>query len=234
MRKRAYSKILPFLFILQFVPGFSMAEDIAIGSETIDKLMGEWEGAMTFPTTKLGIIWRFEKNERGEIIGSMGRYIQEIASVQMRNLLITNTNISFDIPGGSYSGKILDNRISGQWDEGKLVPMDMTKKEVVELSRESMERLEGVWTGRANSTNLEFQFSISENRLEGALDTRRFLGLGPKDLLVIDITLEGNELSLRVPRLQGEYVAILSEREAKGVFTYEGEAYSLTITRSDI
>ena len=232
MRTNVYSVLVSFSFLFLAIGGFGAERNSPVNGEIVDRLLGNWEGEMIFsPATRFSVIWRFEKNAAGSLVGFMDPYSREVASSPMKNLIVTATRISFDVRGGSFSGEILDNLVSGTWDEGKLIPMTMEKKKDIKLNREAMERLTGVWTGKANKLDLEFQFSVVDSNLKGTLDARRFLGFGEKGMLVTDVVLEGDKLSLRVPRVGGEFSATLSGSEARGIFTYDGDEHNLIITR---
>jgi gamma-glutamyltranspeptidase/glutathione hydrolase len=89
-----------------------------------EKLVGEWEGTINAgPNKTLGVVWLFEILEVGELVGFMGPASRGAATIPMSNIVITDTEVSFDVPSqnGKFKGSFSDSDIAGTWTQGSSV-----------------------------------------------------------------------------------------------------------------
>lgn len=101
-------------------------------------IVGDWEGNITINDSKtVGILWRFEVTDKGEIKGFMGPASKGVATLPMQDITISDSNLNFSIHSeGTFSGVISKKTITGHWTSGsgKVLPLDMarelTKKQI--------------------------------------------------------------------------------------------------------
>ena len=97
-----------------------------------NSIEGEWEGNLIINKDKaVGIHWRFEKTDKGQLIGFMGPASKGIASIPMQNLEINNNILKFNIQSqGSFSGQIISKKIEGIWHSvsGKKLTLNMARE----------------------------------------------------------------------------------------------------------
>jgi len=96
-----------------------------------NSVLGKWEGKIEVNKDKSAeIIWRFERSNKGELIGFMGPASKGVATLPMSTLLVQDSTLSFSIQSqGSYSGKLSNNQITGIWNSksGRKMPHNMAR-----------------------------------------------------------------------------------------------------------
>ncbi len=98
---------------------------------SLSRVIGEWEGKIEIGKTRAQqILWRFEISDSGELVGFMGPANRGVAWIPMQNLVLTDSEISFDVKSqkGKYKGLLTEDKVSGTWSQrGGSRPMKMTK-----------------------------------------------------------------------------------------------------------
>lgn len=107
-----------------------VAEVLSFSAELLEKVLGDWSGTIVVDATQSqDIVWRFESAESGKVTGLMGPAARGVASIPMQNVVITETDITFDVmdAGGKFSGKISTDIIEGTWTQGQEMSMSMSR-----------------------------------------------------------------------------------------------------------
>ncbi len=112
------------------ISAFAQAQTLS--DKSISHIAGKWEGNLVINESKsVGILWRFEKTDQGELNGFMGPASKGVATLPMQDIKLTDSTFNFSIHSeGSYSGKISDTGINGTWSSkgGKQLVLYMVRE----------------------------------------------------------------------------------------------------------
>jgi hypothetical protein len=95
---------------------------IDLPQETMDLLVGEWNGSIEIPSPDQAVflttIFRFEKNEKGDLAGSLTVPEQKL-NVPVTSASLSNGKITLKLGGlGEYTGQISKDKMNGKWLQG--------------------------------------------------------------------------------------------------------------------
>jgi hypothetical protein len=111
-------------------------------------LKGRWEGTLAGDFRSQEVSWHFEVDDTGALKGFMGPSLAGMPRTPMENLSVSATTLSFDIAGqhASFASSITPDGISGTWQQGSALPLQMKKRNFVfELSDFARSSLLGSW-----------------------------------------------------------------------------------------
>ena len=119
------------------------AQELTQNEKLSTPIEGKWEGNLVINEDKsIGIVWRFETTEEGNLIGFMGPASKGVATIPMQDLVITNTKLNFSVHSqGNFSGLISESGINGMFntESGKQLVLYMVR----ELSQEQLRKRYG-------------------------------------------------------------------------------------------
>lgn len=108
------------------------AQEQALSQKSIRSILGKWEGNLVVNENKsVGILWNFEKSDQGKLIGFMGPASKGVATIPMKDIVISDSTISYSIHSeGSYKGQISVSGVNGTWSStsGKQVVLYMARE----------------------------------------------------------------------------------------------------------
>ncbi len=136
---------------------------------------------------------------------------------------------------GSYSGILDKGAITGEWRQpGSSLPLVLTPFKQPVLSAQDMKRLLGEWVGKLKVTDsltytLVFRFETNkEGKFVAFLDS---VDQGANGIPATDVILEGDQLNLKVPSVQGEYSGKLGNNAISGTWKQPGFEKELNIAK---
>ncbi len=197
-------------------------------------IVGAWEGILEpAPGQKLTIQFIISKQANGSYIAKVnspdsGVIKNESAdSVSYKNgklyLKAAKSN-------GSYSGTLNNGVITGEWrHQGGLLPLVLTP--LKKPSTGSLEPLIGEWTGKLKVTDsvvYTVVLRVSTAPVTVLIDIPE---QGVKGIPAIDVTLEGDQLSLKVPDSNVEYKGKLSRNAISGSLKQGATNMVLNLTK---
>jgi hypothetical protein len=98
--------------------------------ETMDKLLGTWNGKLIMPGTSLPWVFRFENTEKGEFVGfnvppGLGGKIP-VTSASLSNSKLT---LELGSVGGEFRGQLSGDKLTGDWIQGgERRPLSLVKE----------------------------------------------------------------------------------------------------------
>ena len=211
--------------------------------ETMDQLLGEWNGPITIPTgASLTAVFRFEMTTNGEFVGfhdspdqgAKGIPITE-ASLSDGKLILKITSIS-----GEFKGKLSGDKLIGDWSQGIMSsPLTLNKGKYVapaynlSLPEESMEQLSGKWTGKLTmpqaSLSLVFRFEKTEKgEFLGFIDSP---DQGAKGIAITEVNLSDGKLIFKIASIGGEFNGKLSDDKLDGTWKQGEMSNPLLLTK---
>ena len=134
-----------------------------------------------------------------------------------RNLKIEVAELS-----GGYAGAYTNGVFEGEWSQaGTSMPLNLKPYVKPELTRADMDKLQGEWNGKlkipVGELTIVFRFETTESgEFKGFLDSP---DQGANGIPISDIELDKGDLKFKIPRIIGEYQAVLDGDEMTGTFT---------------
>jgi hypothetical protein len=124
-------------------------------------LPGRWEGSIAGSFRTQQVSWHFSVDRNGELKGFMGPTLMGYPSVPMENLVLTDDSISFSIAAqhARYNGALRDGVITGIWQQGTELPLQMKKRIFAFALPASMHaQLLGNWRMSNGGTEVQLAF----------------------------------------------------------------------------
>lgn len=212
--------------------------NLNLTEEDMEKLLGEWNGPLTLPTTSLTVVFRFEKTKEGNFvafydypgIGWKGVPVSEATrSDEKLTLKIKAINAEFN-------GELSGDEMVGEWTyRGNSLPLTLKKGEYkapvysLSFSKEAMDQLSGKWQGKLGPYILLFRFEKT--------DKGEFLGFvdspdqGTKGVPITEAALSDGKLTLKMKSANSEYSGQLSDSSLVGEWKQGGQSNPLTLTK---
>jgi len=200
------------------------------------ELSGTWEGKLAAsPSDKITIQFVFTKQSNGSykaILNSpdMGGIKNTAASA----VKYVAGKLTVDVPSlsGSYSGTMAQGTITGVWKQpGSTLPLVLTPYKTPGVN--TLKPLLGEWVGTlevpGSKLAIIFRFEMAQvGKFAAFMDVP---DQGRKGLLASDVKLENNQVSLKVPIAQIDYVGQLSGNSIRGTWKQPGGEYVLNLTK---
>jgi hypothetical protein len=177
---------------------------------------GVWAGKMEVaPGTTIGVQFTLAQDTAGAWTATLNSpdtgAIKNIAASSV-SFDGSKLDIKVDALSGAYSGVLADGTFTGEWSQpgGKLA-MNLAPYVASVLSDEAMATLLGQWHGKLQTPGpaLNVVFFFERNEAGEFVGFMQSVDQSPNKVPMTDISLENNELFLRIPQVRGEYRATL-------------------------
>ena len=211
--------------------------------EAIAQLMGEWHGEVETPMGNVAVVYRFEKNDKGNFVAFRDNVDQGATGISVTEVSLTDGAITIvnPGPGGTYSGKLDGEAITGQL-QGPMgaVPFNLVKGKYVApsyalaLSDDAKQQLDGKWTGKLQGPReltLVFRFEEGEGGEYFAFVDSP--DQGANGLKVTEVTLEGDKLMLKTRFPAATYNGTLAGGELSGNWAQMNNTTPLNLAREE-
>ena len=199
-------------------------------------ISGTWQGKLDMsPNEKLTIHFILTKQADGSykaVVDSPDT--GGIKNVPATAVKYAGGKLSIEVASlsGSYSGTVGKGTITGEWrQQGSALPLVLTPYK--KPAAGSLKPLLGEWVGTLPPTvgkiTTVFRFEMAKDgNIAGFLDVPE---QNAKGVPVSDVTLAGNELSLKIPAAQIDYSGKLSGNTIDGTFKQGGAAFELDLKK---
>ena len=203
-------------------------------------LRGSWVGSLETPIGNYSIVFRFEDDDDGNLIGFLDSPDEGARGIPIEAIKFANGELEFRVPRAflTYTATVTEGRFDGTWNQrGQEIPLAMTQGEYVpkgiELSDEAFSRIEGSWVGKVTSPagaelNVVFRFEKTD-----AGDIVAFLDSPDQrtsDIPIADLKLDGDQLSLRVAAAGATYAGTVADGRIEGTWTNPAGGQPLNLT----
>jgi hypothetical protein len=193
-------------FAMNLTKGKYEAPAFDLPAEDMQKLLGQWVGRWKeSEETTYTVIFKFEKTKEGKLSANTNSPEQGSSFLPLTELSFKDNQLKFRIPatGGEYSGKLVDNSITGTYSlRGKQYEINVIKGAKVEpvitqvdIPAESFKQLLGRWNGKLNTASVVVRF---EQKAGGK--SAIFIDVpdqNQKDIPVLKASLSGDTLTLK-------------------------------------
>jgi hypothetical protein len=208
-------------------------------------LLGEWFGKLLVPgITSLAIIFRFEMAKDGTIAAFMDVPDQNARGIAASDLKLEGDQVSLRIPvaGIEYTGQLAVNNIKGTFKQsGAAFELNLAKGKYqvpgIEMPAEDMNKLLGQWAGRmkmgpdpnADMSTVILRFEkMKDGKLAAFSDSPE---QGSYGRALTDVTLKGDQLSIKIPGTTSGFTGKLSGNSITGTFSLAEIKLDLTVTK---
>lgn len=91
-----------------------------ISQETIDALLGQWNGKLQVPGGEYNILFHFEVDEAGEFTGATQNVDTDSNRWKMTDIRLEQGELFFRMPeiNSEYRGTLSDDMVTGNWIQG--------------------------------------------------------------------------------------------------------------------
>lgn len=227
---------MPLPLSLYAAPQFSEA--------LIASIEGRWEGTITMGGNPLqAVIWRFEVDDFGQLIGFMGPADRGRAFIPMQNIVITGSALTFTVnrTGGDYSGEISAAGVVGNWtQQGLPATLNMTPRaddpEVEDriYSEALLANVLGGWSGTITRGETPVQAIVWRFESSKPGKVIGFIGPAAQGVATIpmqNILITETALSFNVNDASGEFSGRFSDNGLEGSWTQPGQELSLNMSK---
>ena len=212
---------------------------------TFKPLLGEWSGKLTVPgIANLAIIFRFEIAKDGTLAAFMDVPDQNAKGLAASDVKLDSGQVSLKIPaaGIEYTGQLSGNNIKGTFKQGGAsFELNFAKGKYqvpgIDMPAEDMNKLLGQWAGRmklnqdpnAEMVTVIFRFEkMKDGKLAAFSD---FPEQGRRGVALPDVTLKGDQFTIKFPGANREYTGKLSGNSIAGTLASGGKKLDLTVTK---
>jgi hypothetical protein len=213
-----------------------------LAKKDMDKLMGSWNGKLTFPGGSLTIVFRFERTEKGEFVGFLDSPDQGGFGIPVTDMEMSEGTLTLKISSirGEYKGKISDNEIVGEFSQlGNPLPLNLKKGEYVaqvhklNLPKETMDQLLGEWSGpltvQTTSLTVVFRFEMTKDgEFVGFHDSPDQGSIG---IPITEASLSDGKLTLKIASISGEFKGKISDDKLIGNWSQGIMSSPLTLNK---
>lgn len=229
------TKKLGFLVLL----GGFLAASVAWG-QTPQSVAGDWQGAIG---GKLPLVLHLRVAADGGLTATLDSPTQGATGLPGANAKLTGQTLSFDVPvvQGSYAGTLsADGKtLTGTWKQmGASMPLVFAMTATAaELAAVKPSPVDGDWAGALHAGNatlrVAFHFHAQPGgTIAGSMDS---IDQGAMGIPFADVKLDGQKLTLTVPKVHGTYDGTLSADGKSIVGTWsQGQPLQLDLTRTEI
>ena len=215
--------------------------------ETMDQLLGEWNGPLTIQGLSLTVVFRFEMTKNGEFVGFQDSPDQGAKGIPVTEANLSDGKLTLKITSinGEFKGQLSGDKLVGEWSQmGMKSPLSLKKGKYVApvykltLPKETMDQLSGKWNGKLPAWDQKsapmtvvFRFEKAKNG-----DFKGFVDMpvqGAKDLPVTEANLSDGKLTLKIKAAMAvEFKGQLSGDKLVGEWITTGEkGISLSLTK---
>jgi len=217
--------------------------------ETMNQLLGQWNGQVTIQTASLTTVFRFEMSGNGDFVGFIDSPDQGAKGIPITDANLSDGKLTLKVASvsGEFKGKIASDKIVGDWTQAGLnasTPVTLNKGAYVApvykltLPKESMDQLSGKWNGKMASwdgksdpSDLIFRFEKAKNG-----DFKGFVDMpaqGTTGMPVTEATLSNGKLTLKIKAAMAvEFKGQLSGDKLVGEWVTAGaKGISLSLTK---
>ena len=216
--------------------------NLDLSEEDKETLMGSWHGEVETPAGAMTAVYRFEKSENGEFIGFADSPDRGVAGVPVTGAEMKDGTVTIRVTPlqAEYKGKISGDEIVGELTQGpQSFPLTLKKGEYkppvynLSFSKEAMARLSGKWQGKltvpGRTLTIVFRFEPTEGgKALGFFDSPDESANG---IPITDASFDNGSLTLKIKRLQAEYIGQLSDAGLTGEWKQGGGSFPLSLTR---
>lgn len=91
-----------------------------ISQETIDALLGRWNGALEVPGGEYNMLFHFEVDEAGQFTGVTQNIDTDSERWEITDIRLEQGELFFRVPqiNAEYEGTLSDDKVSGNWIQG--------------------------------------------------------------------------------------------------------------------
>jgi hypothetical protein len=208
----------------------------------IELLEGQWVGKLSAGGGELTIVFRFETNEDGELVGNLDSPDQGARGIAMSNIELVDGELSFRVARvrGEYTATLEGDRMTGTWNQGQPAPLNMTRGEPTPtvarlgLSAEQMAAVGGKWSGTLTTPRGDVELTIRLETAENG-DPVGYLDVPAQGLSDVPISAatyaDDGRLTVSILPMRAAFAGDVSGDEATGEWTQGPAAVPLTLTR---
>jgi hypothetical protein len=211
------------------------------GISTLKPLLGEWVGEMIRPAgPKITAVFHFQSLKDGTFTGFADIPEQGQSGIPLSDVALEGNEVTLTIAGGQgghYDGKLIGNKIEGTVKQGgREMKMTLTKGKYefpgVALPPEDIKRLLGLWIGKFASGPTHTVVWKFEKRTDGNLmGTNAAPEVSPQVLPLTDLSLNGDQLTCKIPAAGAEFTGKLNDDSLSGTFKAGGQQLVLNLKR---
>ena len=186
----------------------------------IDTLLGDWVGKLKIPVGDLTLVFRFAKNDAGDLQGFISSPDQGGNEAPAADIMLSDGDFSMTVPAAQVqiSGKMTDKEFTGKFRQGG-GEMDLAMKKgkyeppksVISLSKEVMDQLLGEWNGQLDTPvgAMTVVYRFEKNDAGEFVGYRENPDQGGNPITVTEASMADGKLTLKIPGPGGGYTGIL-------------------------
>jgi hypothetical protein len=220
-------------------------EPSTLSDEAIALLEGQWHGKMQAPGMQIALVFTFERNDAGELTGTMQQIEMSDAKVPLGDITLENNELFFRVPQAraEFRGAFADGGFTGSVKQGPQdMPLAIEKGEYVAakitlaLTDADYDKLAGEWTGTLSPpgapTSLTLIMSIKRNADGAIAVTMRSPQQGNVELKVTEAALVGSTYTAGTSVPAAKFSGELDGTTLTGTWTQGPNALPLVFTKN--
>ena len=213
-----------------------------MSQKDIDTLLGEWVGKLKIPAGDLTLVFRFAKNDAGELQGFISSPDQGGNEAPAADIMLANGDFSMTVPAArtQITGKMTDKDFTGKFMQaGQTMDLVMAKgkyeppRSVLKLPKDTMDKLLGEWHGELNTPvgAMAVVYRFEKNDAGEFTANRASPDQGGKPVPVTEASMADGNLTLKTPGPGGGYTGKLDGDTITGQVISPMGAVPLTLKK---
>ncbi|HEY0963217.1 MAG TPA: hypothetical protein VGE69_12765 [Pseudomonadales bacterium] len=201
---------------------------------------GVWAGKLDVaPGNSIGVHFTLAQDAAGAWTATLNSPdTGAIKNVPASSVSFDGTTLNIEVASlsGAYTGTFANGGFTGEWTQpGGTLPMNLAPYVPTVLSEEAMTLLLGQWHGKliAPGAQLNIVFTFERNEAGEFTGSMQQIDMSDAKVPVTDISLENNELFLRIPQARGEYRATLADGAFNGRVKQGAQDMQLNIVKGE-
>lgn len=206
------------------------------------QLNGPWHGVLHIPQSehKINLVLNFKID--GQAGSGMSATVdspdQSAFGIPAESVSIKDGTVQVKVlrPVMGFSGKLEGNQLVGQWTQGGAAPLTFNKGKFqaagLVVDKAIRDRIEGNWYGKFGS-GIGIAFKFKENKAGRLIATMDSPYEGRNGIPVSAVTLEGDQLKIRVDGVGASFSGTLKPDAISGRFSAGGQGNDLIMTRAE-
>ncbi|HEY8026858.1 MAG TPA: hypothetical protein VIF60_20120 [Burkholderiaceae bacterium] len=213
-----------------------------IPAEMIVQLNGPWNGVLSIPATdrKVNLVLHFKPDNASDsgLSATIDCPDQAIFGFAADSVTLQGGTLRVNVlrPQMSFKGKIAGGQLVGTWSQGGDIPLTLNKGKFqisgLNVDKSIREKLNGEWYGKfSNGMGMSLRFKDDQNGTFSAFLDSPYEGRN--NVPVSAITLNGDNVSLRMEGVNASFTGVLGKNSIDGKFFAGDQGRSLTFSRGE-
>ncbi|MBE0542665.1 MAG: hypothetical protein IH623_15010 [Verrucomicrobia bacterium] len=208
-----------------------MSSAVAFGATPVDNMAGDWGGTLQAGSSKLRVVFKISKGDRGALTAKMDSIDQGAHNIPVDTVTLKDKTLRMEVKAvqGVYEGTLdaAGMKATGQWTQGpQSLPLILEKRQGTNspfagekipsadlaANKQAAVKLAGTWNGAlaAGGTSLRLRLNITKTSNGEATGTMDSLDQGANGIPLSALTFKDGKVRFEARGIGGVYEGTLA------------------------